>query len=108
MKSTDKKSEKNERHEKLLDLVGDKLEGQQLVEEMLFLEGQLAELRKFPMIKVNPNNPSQAKPTATAKLYKELLQQYINLVKAVEKLTSEEEESSPLREYLQTLRADAE
>ena len=101
-------NEKKKRLDELLYLIGDKPEGRQLAEEMLFVEDQLSDLRRYPMIRQNPNNPAQAKPTATAKLYKELLQQYINLVKVMEKLTSEEEESSPLREYLQTLRADAE
>lgn len=101
-------NEKKKRLDELLSLIGDKPEGRQLAKEMLFVEDQLSDLRRYPMIRQNPNNPAQAKPTATAKLYKELLQQYINLVKVMEKLTSEEEESSPLREYLQTLRADAE
>lgn len=101
-------NEKKKRLDELLSLIGDKPEGRQLAKEMLFVEDQLSDLRRYPMIRQNPNNPAQAKPTATAKLYKELLQQYINLVKVMEKLTGEEEESSPLREYLQTLRADAE
>lgn len=80
---------------------------EQLVEEMLFLEAQLTELKGLPMIRRNPNNPKQAKPTPTAKLYKELLQQYVNIVKAVEKISgAEAEEASPLREYLSRMRRE--
>ncbi len=71
-----------------------------LLEEKAFLETQLEELRKLPFIKVNPKNPVQQKTTPAGKQYKELLQQYINLIKALEKLSENENEISPLREWL--------
>lgn len=47
--------------------------------------------------------------TAAGKQYKEMLQQYLNVIKTFDKLlgSSEGEEISPLREYLNSLR-DAE
>jgi hypothetical protein len=71
-----------------------------LLQEKEFLEGQLTELRKLPFIKVDPNNPLRQKTTPAGKQYKELLQQYINVVKALEKLSINESDTSPLREWL--------
>jgi hypothetical protein len=71
-----------------------------LLEEKTFLENRLEELRKLPFIKFNPKNPTQQRTTPAGKQYKELLQQYINLIKALEKLSENENEISPLREWL--------
>lgn len=77
-----------------------KVKNNSLLEEKTFLESRLEELRKLPFIKVNPKNPMQQKTTPAGKQYKELLQQYINLVKALEKFSADESEISPLREWL--------
>lgn len=71
-----------------------------LLQEKEFLEGQLARLRGLPFLKVDPNNPLRQKTTPAGKQYKELLQQYINVVKALEKLSVDESNTSPLREWL--------
>lgn len=78
----------------------------QLIDEIVFLEGRLTELRKYPFISVNPKNPAQQKPTAAAKQYKEFLQQYNNCIKIMLSVLgkSETEETSPLREYLNRLK----
>lgn len=74
----------------------------QLIDEMVFLEEQLTDLRTQPFISVNPRNPAQQRQTAAAKQYKELLQQYTNCVKIMLKVTGGEaaEEESPLRAWL--------
>lgn len=76
----------------------------QLMDEIEFIEGQLVELKKHPFIKINPKNPTQQKTTPAAKLYKDLLQQYNNslklLLKAQGALDDQEEETSPLRRWL--------
>ena len=73
-----------------------------IIDEMLFLEGQLTKLKKMPFMAVNPRNPSQQRQTAAAKQYKELLQQYTNCVKILRKITggAEVEDESPLRTFL--------
>ena len=78
----------------------------QLVDEIVFLEERLRELRKFPFISVNPKNPAQQKPTPAAKQYKEFLQQYNNCIKILLSVIGKESgsETSPLREYLNKLR----
>lgn len=72
-----------------------------LINELIFIENQLDELRKLPFISVNPKNPLQQKATPAAKQYKELLQQYINCLKPLMKITdSDSDEDSPLRNWI--------
>lgn len=76
------------------------------IDEIVFLEAQLIELKELPFIKVHPEYPELQKSTPAAKMYKELLQQYNNCIKLVEsiiyrdkKLNSDEAEESPLRKW---------
>lgn len=73
-----------------------------MIDDVVFLEERLTELRKLPFMRVNPKNPAQQKPTAAAKQYKELLQQYNNCVKILTGILRKDapEEDSPLREFL--------
>lgn len=92
------------RRKELLKLADGSPAAAQLVDEMLYLEERLAELKALPMLRYNPADRKQAKPTQTAKLYKELLQQYVNIVKAVEHISGADgEEISPLRQYLNSI-----
>lgn len=72
-----------------------------LVSEAVYLEEQLDYLRGLPKIRVNPKDPSLQKATPAAKLYKEYLQQYTNVMKVLLNEATEEGESedSPLREW---------
>lgn len=76
-----------------------------LIDDVVFIESQLAELKKLPFIRVNPNNPADQKATPAAKQYKELLQQYNNCIKILAGLIRKEDGygESPLREYLKRL-----
>lgn len=93
-----------ERREELLKLVNDsnRTTVLPLIDKMLFLENQLEQLEKLPMIKVNPENPMQQKSTPASKLYKEFLQQYTNVVKVISHMvgTENEQEESPLRKWV--------
>lgn len=78
----------------------------QTIDNIVELEGRLTYLKGLPFISVNPNNPVQQKATPASKMYKELLQQYINCIKAVEyviykdkRLEGDEAEESPLRAW---------
>ena len=73
-----------------------------MIDDVVFLEERLTELRKLPFIKVNPKNPDQQKPTPAAKQYKELLQQYNNCIKILTGIVRKDapEEDSPLRAFL--------
>ena len=81
-----------------------------LIDDVVFLEDQLSELRKLPFIKVNPKNISQQKPTPAAKQYKELLQQYNNCIKILTGILRKDapEEDSPLRAYLNARKKELE
>lgn len=79
-----------------------------LIEKILFIEGQLEYLEKLPMIKVHPENPEIQKATPAAKLYKEFLQQYTNIIKVISHTVGDEsgEEESPLRKWVKSRSAD--
>lgn len=91
-----------DREKELLELLGEKSTAfKELAKEVVFIEGQLTELKKLPFIRVNPKNPLQQKATAASKLYKEFLQQYNNSLKTLFKAVGEDEteEESPLRKW---------
>lgn len=73
-----------------------------LIEDVVFLEGQLEGLRQLPLIRVNPKDNAQQKTTPAAKLYKELLQQYNNCIKILASVLRKDvpDEESPLRAFV--------
>lgn len=90
------------RKEELLKLLNNDITYIPLVNEMVYLEDQLDELRELPKIKVHHSDPTKQKTTPAAKLYKEYLQQYTNIVRILMKATGadETEEESPLRRWM--------
>lgn len=75
-----------------------------MVEEIVYLENELDKLRTLPKIKINPKNHEQQKATPAARLYKEYLQQYLNAIKAIEKVTgkNETDEESILQKWVRS------
>ena len=73
-----------------------------MIDDVVFLEDQLQELRKLPFIKVHPQYPDIQKATPAAKQYKELLQQYNNCIKILTSVLRKDtpDEESPLRAFL--------
>ena len=99
----------NERKKALLDIVTrtgreNDIKAEQLIDEIVFIEGQLRELKKLPFISVHPKNPALQKATPAAKLYKEMMQQYNNSLRLLFRLSGDingdTEEESPLRKWL--------
>ena len=90
------------RLEELLKVINHDITYIPLINEMVYLEEQLDELRALPKIKVHPDDPTKQKTTPAAKLYKEYLQQYTNIVRILMKATGadENEEESPLRKWI--------
>ena len=80
----------------------------QAVDEFIFLENRLTELRKLPFIQFHPKNKKLQKVTPASKQYKELLQQYTNLLKVLSKFAGNDdtEQSSPLREWVEKYVSD--
>ena len=79
-----------------------------MIDDVVFLELRLQELRQLPFIRVNPKNPADQKPTPAAKQYKELLQQYNNCIKILTGVLRKDapEEDSPLRAFLNSRRKE--
>lgn len=73
-----------------------------LIDEAVYLEGQLAALKQYPFIKIHPNNPNLQKVTAAGKQYREFLQTYTNIIDKLTRIYGKEdaEEESPLRAFL--------
>lgn len=80
-----------------------------MIEDVVFLEEQLHELRKLPFIRINPKDLSQQKATPAAKQYKELLQQYNNCIKILTGILRKDtpEEESPLRAFIAARKAQS-
>lgn len=81
-----------------------------LIDDIVYMEERLEELKKLPFIKVNPKNKEQQKKTESSKLYLSLMAQYTQDIKALSYLagkSGEEDEISPLRLYIQNLNKGA-
>lgn len=52
-----------------------------LLDEIVFLEQRMEELKTFPWIRVSANNPALQKTTPAAKQYKECSQSYMNAIR---------------------------
>lgn len=76
-----------------------------LIDEAVFLETQMQELKKYPPIKFHPTNPNLQKVTAAGKMYREYLQTYTNIIDKLCRIygKDEAEEESPLRAFLKGL-----
>lgn len=84
---------------------GNDIKASRLIDELVYLEEQMAELKKLPFIKVHPKNPQLQKATPAAKLYKEMLQQYNNSMRLLLRIAGdlgESEEISPLRKWVKS------
>lgn len=91
-----------DRKEELLQVIENDTTLISLVDEMIFLESQITEIKKLPFIKVHPDDPTKQKATPAAKQYKELLQQYTNIIRLLQRVTGDdnEDEQSLLRKWV--------
>ena len=89
------------REEEFLDLIDHDKLLVPLVIDAVNLEDELSCLRKLPKIKVHPKDKTKQKATPAAKLYKEALQQYTNIIRILMRATGTdmEDEESPLRKW---------
>lgn len=99
------------RKEELLKILTEKdsqnsVKAEQLVEEIVFIEEQLRELKKLPFLSVHPKNPALQKATPASKQYKEMMQQYNNSLRLLFRLSGdingETEDESPLRKWVKS------
>ncbi len=77
-----------------------------MIDDVVFLENRLHELKELPFIQVHPTNTALQKPTPAAKMYKELLQQYNNCVKilcsAIRK--TDPDDYDPVAEFMEKMK----
>jgi hypothetical protein len=106
METEQGKKDRRETLRKLFDDIDQKEIVLPMIDDVVFLEEKLTELRRMPFIRVHPDYPDIQKATQAAKQYKELLQQYNNCIKILSGILrkDEGEEESPLRTYLKGLR----
>lgn len=73
----------------------------QLVAKAVLLEERLEYLETLPYIKINPKDQTQQKMLPAFKQYKELLQQYNNIIRTLGRVTVEDDSTaeSPLRKW---------
>ena len=62
-----------------------------LIDEVVYLEGRMDELRQMPFIAVHPKNPNKQKTTPAAKQYKECSQSYMNAIRILVGILSKQE-----------------
>lgn len=72
-----------------------------LINQIIFMENKLDELKQLPFYKFNPDNPQQQKMLPAFKIYKEMLQQYTNCIKVIGRASGQDmdNEESPLRKW---------
>lgn len=73
-----------------------------LIDEAVYLEGQMTSLKNYPFIKSREfNGEIQTKVTAAGKQYREYLQTYTNIIDKLCRMLGkvEGDEDSPLREF---------
>lgn len=75
----------------------------QIIDEIVFLEGQLIGLKQYPFIQVNPKNPAMQKQTEASKQYVKLSQSYLQSVKVLSSCLGKntlEEDDNPLNKWI--------
>lgn len=94
-----------DRKQQLFEYVGKDENLLPVIENVLYLEEVLKDLREKPKIKYHPEDPTKQKLLPAAKLYKEYMQQYLNSVKVLLRAAGKDgaDEESPLREYFRSL-----
>lgn len=81
-----------------------------LLDDVIFIEDRLAELRKLPTIRYDKENPAKQVVTAAGKQYKEYMQSYLNAIKVLQRTLylAGEDGESPLLKALKEFESDNE
>ena len=65
-----------------------------LLDDIVYLEEQMTELKKIPLIKHHPKDENKFKISPTAKLYKECSQSYMNAIRILVNILRKTESSA--------------
>lgn len=77
-----------------------------LIDELCFIESQIAELKKEPMILYHPSNRAIQKATPSGRLYKDLVAKETDITRTlcgILNKSGSDADVSPLRAYLEQL-----
>ena len=80
-----------------------------VIDEAVFLEGQLEALRQMPFIKTHPSNPALQKQTEAARQYTKLHAAYLQCVKVLCSGLNKgalEDDDSPINRWLKSRLGD--
>lgn len=64
-----------------------------LLDDVIYLEDQIARLRELPKIRIHPKNPERQEVTPAGKMYKEYMQSYLNAIKTLQTMLYREGET---------------
>lgn len=73
-----------------------------LIDEVIYIENQLTELKKLPQIRVHPKDLSKQEITPSGKMYKDLTATYMNAIRMLCSLLSkaETDDFDPVADFL--------
>lgn len=99
-------SRKEELKKHFKDKIGDITVIEPLIDKVVMLEEDLAELEKLPRVITHPKNKTLVKEPPHFKMWKEKFQQYTLSIKVLQSFTrgTEEKENSPLRQYFERVK----
>lgn len=87
------------RREELDEIFRDVDDGQKrlvsrLIDEVIYLEGRMADLKAMPFISIHPKYPEHQRSTPAARQYKECSQSYMNAVRILLSILAKVETSA--------------
>ena len=101
-----------DRKKELMDLFKDVDENQRklvdrLIDEVVYIEDQLDELKKLPPIRVHPKDKSKQQITPAGKLYKDMTAQYMNAIRILCSLLNKAngDNYDPVAEFIEKMKA---
>lgn len=65
-----------------------------LIDEIVFLEDRMRELKQLPFLRICPSDKTRMKPTAAARQYKECSQSYMNAIRILVGILNKTDESA--------------
>lgn len=77
-----------------------------LIDEVIYIENTVADLKKLPFIRVHPKDCSKQEITPAGKLYKDMIAQYMNAIRILCSLLSKanSDDYDPVAEFMEKMR----
>lgn len=77
-----------------------------LIDEVIYIESELTELKKLPSIRVHPKDSSRQEITPAGKLYKDMTATYMNAIRILCSLLSKVsgDDYDPVAEFMEKIK----